>query len=222
MNARRNGRERRTSIGGQFAPRLIEMLESPAFRVLSVSANRVLARIEIEMGHHGGTDNGRLPVTFGDFEQYGIERHAIAPAIRELTVLGFIEVTVPGRAGNAEWRAPNLFRLTYRHSKGVQRDGTHEWRRIATIEGALALAKAARKTPPQKTESQCGFSTSFSAGNPHRKPDIPVRETPTTDEVGKPPLLSISPGGTPDNNTTTNSSSSSDLLASCFPQTRRR
>ena len=51
-------RQRRTQIGGQFAPRLIEMLESPAYRALSLSGHRILDRIEIEMAHHGGTDNG--------------------------------------------------------------------------------------------------------------------------------------------------------------------
>jgi hypothetical protein len=56
------GRRRRTQIGGQVAPRLIEMLESPAYRALSLSGHRVLDRIEIEMAHHGGTDNGKLPV----------------------------------------------------------------------------------------------------------------------------------------------------------------
>jgi hypothetical protein len=40
-------------IRGQFAPRRIEMLESPADRVLSLSGHRVLARLEI--AHHGGT-----------------------------------------------------------------------------------------------------------------------------------------------------------------------
>src|SRR5215207_7363883 len=97
------GRERRTKIGGQFAPRLIEMLEAPAYRVLSLSSRRVLDRIEIEMGHHGGTDNGRLPVTFDDFRRYGIDRHCIAPAIREAIALKFIEITQEGRAGNAEF-----------------------------------------------------------------------------------------------------------------------
>ena len=52
-------RELRKSIPGQFAPRLIEMLESPAYCVLSLSARRVLDRLEIELGHHGGKDNGR-------------------------------------------------------------------------------------------------------------------------------------------------------------------
>jgi hypothetical protein len=43
-------------------------------------------------------DNG-LPVTFNDFQRYGIDRHFIAPVIRELVALGFVEVTEQGRAG---------------------------------------------------------------------------------------------------------------------------
>ena len=52
-------RNRDKSIPGQFAGRLIEMLEAPAYRVLSLSARRVLDRVEIELGHHGGNDNGQ-------------------------------------------------------------------------------------------------------------------------------------------------------------------
>ena len=62
---------RRTSIGEQFAPHTIAMLRSPAWRALSLSARRILDRIEIELADHGGTDNGKLPVTYDDFEQYG-------------------------------------------------------------------------------------------------------------------------------------------------------
>ena len=57
-------RERRTTIGGQFAPRRIDMLEPYACRVLSLSGQRVLDRRKIEMASHGGTDNGRLPCTY--------------------------------------------------------------------------------------------------------------------------------------------------------------
>jgi len=103
---------RRTSIGEQFAPHTISMLRSPAWRTLTLSARRVLDRIEIELADHGGTDNGKLPVTYDDFVRYGVHRHAIAPAIREVVALGFVEITEPGRAGNADWRKPNLFRLT--------------------------------------------------------------------------------------------------------------
>jgi hypothetical protein len=146
-------RTRSGSISGQFAPRLIEMLESPAHRVLSKSATRVIERIEIELAHHGGKDNGRLAVTLADFERFGIDRQGISPAIREAVALGFVEVTERGRAGNAEFRRPNLYRLTFRPSKGQSGDGTHEWRKTANHPGATdaenlaaaaAIAKAAR------------------------------------------------------------------------------
>jgi hypothetical protein len=42
----------------------------------------------------------------------------------ELVALGFIEITERGRAGNAEWRSPNKFRLTYRTK---DRPAPHRW-----------------------------------------------------------------------------------------------
>jgi hypothetical protein len=144
----------RQSIDGPFAPRRIEMLESPAYRVLSLSARRVLDRIEIELAHHGGNDNGKLPVRYDDFEGYGIHRHAIAPAIRETEALGFVEVTERGRGGNREFRSPNKFRLTYRHLDRAK--PTDEWRRIGTIEDAENLARFARSGRKTKRSSSVG------------------------------------------------------------------
>src|SRR5262249_18328912 len=115
MRSRRRDYTRRNKIDGPFAPRLIEMLESPAYRALTtLSAHRVLARIELELPHHGGDDNGKLLVTYEHFIEYGIDKDAIAPAIRELAALGFIEVTEQGRGGAGGWHEPNQFRLTYR------------------------------------------------------------------------------------------------------------
>jgi hypothetical protein len=165
---------RRNKIAGQFAARLIEMLESPAYRVMSLSAHRLLDRLEIEHAHHGGRDNGKLPVTYGDFENYGIERHSIAPAMREVEALGFVQVTVRGRAGNAEYRTPNIFRLTYRPTDGA--GATDEWKKSKTIEEAKLIALAARKPNRRcrltngaaKSRKPVGENTSFSVGNPHR------------------------------------------------------
>ena len=157
MNKRRNGR---SSISGQFAPRVVEMIESPAFRILSLSALRVLSRVEIELAHHGGKDNGRLPITYD--EKYGIHRHSISPAIHEAEALGFLQVTERGRGGNAEFRSPNRFRLTYRHAKEVSGDGSHEWRRIGTMERAIEIARNAReggkkaKIPARKKQKSNG------------------------------------------------------------------
>jgi hypothetical protein len=148
MSGRRRGNQK---ISGQWSPRLIEMLEAPAYRTLSLAAHRVLARIEIEYARHGGNSmtNGNLIVTFKDFEAYGIDRHAIAPAIRELEALGFIEVTQKGTAGTAGYRRANKFRLTYRPFMTKPGDGTHEWRRFKTIEEAEAVAKRARAEAPE-------------------------------------------------------------------------
>src|SRR5262245_37769460 len=101
--------KRRNRISQQFSPRLIEMLESPAYRVLSLAAHLVISRIEIELASHGGNDNGALPVTTDDFAAYGLHRTSVAPGIRVAEALGFIRVTKHGRGGNAEHRSPNLF-----------------------------------------------------------------------------------------------------------------
>jgi hypothetical protein len=170
---------RRPTIGAQFAARRIDMLRSPAYRALSLSAHRILARLEIEFANHGGTDNGRLPVTYDDFEQYGIHRHAIAPAIREVVALGFVEITEAGRAGNAEWRRPNRFRLTYRHAKGVPEDGSHEWMRISEEDAPALAAKARLAEGPKKQNCGAG-KRQISVRKPHRKSQIHSAETTTT------------------------------------------
>ena len=145
-----NRKRRKTKIGGQFAARLIEMLESPAYRALSQSAHRILARLEIEHGHHAGSDNGRLPVTFGDFEKYGMDPHSIAPAQREVQALGFAEITERGRPSKSDFgRHPHHWRLTYLQDL-YGHPPTHEWRRHKTIEEARRVSNAARKAKDEK------------------------------------------------------------------------
>jgi hypothetical protein len=183
---------KKKTISGQFAWRLVEMQESPAYRVLSLSAHRVLDRLEIELGRHGGNDNGKLPSTFDDFEKYGIHRHAIGPAVREVVALGFVEITQEGRAGNAEWRRPSLYRLTYRHQDIT--NPTDEWRKIEATEDALLIAKIARKAI-KKQKSSGGKRTMGQCGKGTSKPEILSADTTTTRPVRKPPLLSISRDG---------------------------
>jgi hypothetical protein len=188
--------KRRNKIEGQFAAHLIEMLESPAWRVLSVSGRRVLDRLEIELARHAGTENGRLPCTYEDFIKYGMDRHAIAPAIREVVALGFAEITVKGYGGRqAECRQPNLFRLTYPCGPGDP--PTHEWRRIETIEEAKKIATDARgpsrpNSGKRKPKSRCGVAPNFGVGNPHQKTELSGRETHTTDPPLETPTTSIS------------------------------
>jgi hypothetical protein len=193
------GRRRRTQIEGQFAPRLIEMLRAPAHSVLSLSGRKVLDRIEIELAEHGGAYNGKLPVTFEDFCHFGINRGQIAPAIRECVALGFIEITEHGRAGNSEFRRPNVFRLTYRDVDSGAKP-THEWRRITTVEQAKIIARRARET---RTDAGPARSKNQKAGAGKRTISMPKTSTENLDSIPqkpalhgipqKPALLSISP-----------------------------
>jgi hypothetical protein len=174
-------------IDGQYVPHIRDLIDSPAWRTLSLSARRLLDRIELELLSHGGQDNGRLPVTFQQFVEYGMTRESVAPAIREAVALGLLKITRKGRAGNAEFRLPNWFMLTYVAGRGMTRP-THEWRSIATIEDAEVIAATARQKPrnprqqppinrvTQKQNPGAGFSQ-FSvrenrplrSKNPHRK-----------------------------------------------------
>ena len=84
----------------------------------------------------------QLPVTYEHFHEYGIHGHEIGPGIRECIALGFLEITERGRAGNSEFRAPNLFRLTYRPTR--VEGPTDDWRHIETFDSARVDARAAR------------------------------------------------------------------------------
>jgi hypothetical protein len=230
MAIKRRKRLRPNSIEGQFVPRLIEMLESPAWRVLSLSARRVIERIEIELGHHGGRieENGKLPVTFDQFVTHGVERHSIKPAIAEASALGFIAVTVPGRAGNAEWRRPTRFRLTYLPAKGFPGNGcSHDWRCVSTMEQAKLLAKSARtalpknKTPVRKSPLQVSgespLKTDILGGeSPLKNAQIHSGETHTTSiylgEEGGGCGGTVADRDTGTGNTTTVASNSSSAL----------
>ena len=137
-------------------------------------------------------DNGKLPATYDDFELYGVHRHSIGPSLRALVALGFIEITVPGGAGNAEWRRPNLFRLTFR--KTALSDETHEWRVIATVEAAEALAMAARRA--SKKQKSNGENRTATSGANRTTDDCPnsTETAPTKHSAKTTTTLDISGG----------------------------
>jgi hypothetical protein len=188
------GRRRRNRIAGQFTALLTEMLESPAWCVLSLSARRVLDRVSIELRHHGGHAANGLCVTYDDFEKYGVDRHAVAPAIREVVALGFLRIIRQGRAGNREFRAPTLYRPTF--ATAVDCEATHEWRRIKTLEQARTIAAEARapKRPP-RNRKPVGISPPRPVGvSPTESRQNPVGVSPTTAVVFSPTTSDISGG----------------------------
>lgn len=182
----------------------------------------MIERIEIELAHHGGKDNGRLPVTLADFERFGLDRHSVPPAIREAAALGFIEITERGCAGNADFRRPNLYRLTFREAKGYPgKDGTHEWRKIAndpdateadSLAAASAIARAARLAKDGRAVEKArrghqkylaekqnfrGDNSHVSGGEtpPENDPSIGLKTPPPPNGGKTPPTLDISGRG---------------------------
>jgi hypothetical protein len=190
MSARQ---KRRTILAEQWIAYSREMIESPALRALSLIATRVMHRLEAEHMNHGGAENGRLLVTFDQLEQWGMDRNSIAPAIRELVALGFVEITEHGRGG-AETGLPNRFRLTYVNSK-TKEVPSNEWSRITTLAEAKRLASDARHDKNQRA-SDLGKRAAFSKAKKYfpvsKTPTGPVRETLTETPIsqsGKPLLL---------------------------------
>lgn len=141
--------KRRNAIAESWISYPRSMLESAAMRVLSQAAIRVMHRIEIEHMAHGGAENGRLIVTYDQFEEYGVYCHAISPALRELVALGFLEVTEKGCGGNENHKRANRFRLTYVNMKSREQP-THEWQRIKTLDEGERLAREARSNRDQR------------------------------------------------------------------------
>lgn len=140
---------RASAIEGPWVPCTREMLESPAWRALSLADRITLDRLCIEHMSHAGTENGRLKCTYGDFEAFGIRRKSIAHALRRLEALGFIETMQRGKISRGEFRVPALYRITFVSGNAAP---THEWRRLDTQEAvARKLARCAKegaKSPP--------------------------------------------------------------------------
>jgi hypothetical protein len=201
------------SIAGRRRNQLVEswvahrrsMLESPAWRVLSRGARQFLDRLQIEHMAHGGRENGKLPLTYQDLIAYGMTRAQIAPAMREAEALGFAICTKRGRGGNADCRAPNLWRLTYVQSVTTSSVAaalpTDEWEKIKTVVEAEAKAANARAN---KNPLKVAFGKRQKNRSRYRKPALvpmsetdtetasaPVSETGTTRSVWKLTLPSI-------------------------------
>jgi hypothetical protein len=185
---------RRNTVAKFHSSRPVELLESPALRILSRAAHLALIRIEIELRHHAGKSNGKLIVTKEQFIKFGIHHDAIAPALRELDALGIIS-TEHGRGGNAEHRQPNRFLLNYLCG-AVDAHGeiTNAWKQFKTLEEAEQIAIAARAAKSR-------VMVAFGRRNARRRKNIsrsrfpqnPVPETGTPCQSRKPvPLSKVS------------------------------
>jgi hypothetical protein len=136
-------RNRPNTISGQFRPHLIEMIESPAWRALSLSARKALDRIEIELAHNAGKNNGELIVTRRDFTAYGVSPKAVEPALAELEALGFIRKKPGHPSPNPRHGRAARFRLTFRTGRGGPLE-EHLWKSFKTDAAAEVAARLAR------------------------------------------------------------------------------
>jgi hypothetical protein len=185
--------KRQNPITGQWSARPIEMQRSYAWRVLSRAAHQCLSRIEIELANHGGNDIDELPVTFDDFEEYGVHRTAICPAVEELEALGFIDITQRGVAARAaDNRRPNKFRLLTRpwEKKGGP---PPRWNRFKTWKEAEVTADEARRTA-LKEKSASTETVPKKVRKPYQRSRNASTETVPQANVGNRTTIYISGG----------------------------
>ena len=162
MPRRARRQSKPNGIVGQFSAYPVDMLASPAWRALSLSARKCLERIAIELANHGGRDNGQLPVTNRNFRAHGIYMDGINPALAELTALGFVEM-MPGYAcENPAYGRAARFRVLFLNCIGPPPE--HRWKQFKTDAEAKAVAKQARAAAMRKRQTKT---------TRHASPDAP-------------------------------------------------
>ena len=102
----------------------LEVMESDAYRSLSINARRAIDRLIIENFRHNRLENGALRVSARQFQEWGVTKDCVTPAIRELEERGLIDVS-PGEATGA-LRPPLIYRLTFYGT--LDNPPTNEWR----------------------------------------------------------------------------------------------
>lgn len=128
-----------------FVMRPVALLVSSAHRALGIHARRILDCIEIEHCRHYRKRNGELQVSYNDFVGAGIGRRFIHGGLRDLQIVGLLEIRA-GRCAPGQFRAPNLYRLTYLRTECGE--PTNDYKKITSLKQAkLLLAKSAPKRP---------------------------------------------------------------------------
>lgn len=109
---RAGSRMPRNGLETPFITHSYALLTSPAWRSLSITARRILDRLEIEHMGKGGRHNGDLVTTYDDLVNAGCSRSLIAHALQELQDVGLLRVTQRGGIAMGH-RMPSRYRLTY-------------------------------------------------------------------------------------------------------------
>ena len=108
-----------------------DLLESPAWRGMSIHCRRFIDFLMIDHCSHAGRENGRLQATYDQLARSSISRKRIAAAIQEAVERGLVEVTRRGGLYGAECRrTPSLYRLTWIGTVNPAGRATNEWQRF--------------------------------------------------------------------------------------------
>ena len=88
-----------------------ELINSFAWRSMSVNCRKLIDRLLLEHCNHGGLENERLVCTYKDFQEYGLTRNKIRSAIEEADFLGLVKHQRGERVFAKN--QPNSYRITF-------------------------------------------------------------------------------------------------------------
>jgi hypothetical protein len=138
------------------------MYESDAWKSLGKVEMKILARLEIELMSHRGTNNGQIICPYDDFAEYGIRRPSITPGLRKLDRVGLLAITQRGRISSM--RNPHHYRLTYiatYDENGNRIAPTDEWKKYR----AGPKKCRTKQNPGYENVSSTGNENVSSTGN---------------------------------------------------------
>jgi len=111
-----------------------EMMASPLWLALSISARRIIETLMIENMSHAGCENGNLAATYAQLKARGVTERDIRPGFDELLACGFLRRTfhAPRVAGGGD---PSRYALTWlptHRKKPNAAVATDDWRGVLT------------------------------------------------------------------------------------------
>ncbi len=125
----------------------LALVESDAFRSLSISGWRVLNFLLREHMRKGGKENGNLKAPHRQLEAFGVSPRLIEPAISQLEGIGLIECN---RGAMRMERVATTYRLTWLDDRGfVDTNGPNPWRAYSNPALAPLPQPKIRNLPPE-------------------------------------------------------------------------
>jgi hypothetical protein len=170
---------------------------APRGPVLPGEGKTVISRIEYEHLKHGGKDNGRLPVTYEDFAEFGLSTEAAVRGVLFAEGLGFISVTVATEI-KSNIRPPNLYSLGWLPLCDMT-PAARTWQKFKTVEEAQQVVdriKDARKRRPCRQRAAAKVKQAAPSG-PTPTPTLESslhRRVGATPENGGPLLYTVEQG----------------------------